>query len=155
MNTETIRKVIAIPANNIKRMCCINNLMHHSFFFYLDKEISFFIVGFNFLRQFKITLAKRRMLQVLPAGILITLRCIEWRCRFYIEQPVILSLKIYLINHAPRDNKVISILKRNITHKSAKLAFTLVDKKHFISISILIKIFTQRFRSEERRVGKE
>ena len=43
MNTKSVRKIITIPTNNIKRMRCINYFMHHPFFFYLDNEITFFI----------------------------------------------------------------------------------------------------------------
>ena len=46
MNTKTIRKIVAIITNNIKRMCGIHEFVYHAFFFYFDNEITFFIVRF-------------------------------------------------------------------------------------------------------------
>ena len=46
MNTKSVRKIITVPTNHIKRMCSINKFVHHSFFFYFDYKVSFFIMRF-------------------------------------------------------------------------------------------------------------
>src|SRR3970040_1585987 len=44
MNAKSIRKIITVPTHNIKRMCRINYLMHHSLLFDFDQEIAFFVM---------------------------------------------------------------------------------------------------------------
>ena len=79
VNGKSVRKIISIPAHYIKRMCRINDFMHHSFFFDFDKKISFFIMGFQFVWQNKIAFTKRSVFQMLSRLVFIAFWRIKWR----------------------------------------------------------------------------
>ena len=119
MNAETVWKVVTIPANNVKRMCGIHHLMHHSFFLDFDNKVAFFVIGLQLVRKYKIPLAKWRVLQVLPALILITLWRVEWRDRLHIKQTVVVGLKVDLVDHPAGNNQVVAIFKRYVTQECA------------------------------------
>ena len=114
MDGKAIRKIVAIPTYHIKWMGRVEHLVQNPLFFDFDDKVTFLIVGFQFLWQFVIPLAKRRMLQQLPKPVAVTLGGINGMKTLRVQQAVVLPLKIDLVDHPSGNEQVVAVFKRNI-----------------------------------------
>jgi hypothetical protein len=92
---------------------------------------------FKGYRQFKITLAERRMLQ-LTACVFVTLWRIDRCGRLYVKMRLSAVSKS-ICKHAARYYQVVAVLKRNVTHKRAQGTRTTVDEQHLVGISVFVE----------------
>ena len=74
---EFIRIKITVPANDIKRMCGINEIGNLIFFFDFDKKIAFFIFGFYKSWRYNIAFTERRMFQQLTKLVTVKFWCLN------------------------------------------------------------------------------
>jgi hypothetical protein len=140
------RIMTAIPSYRIKGMVNVVIWIEHILFLDVYEEVAFLIMSHQILRCAYIALAERRMLQQLPEVIPVALRVCDRGERLNDKQPVILSVKLYLIDRAARDHYIIAIAELQFAESCLELARTLMYEYDLIRSRVLIKVVLHRMK---------
>src|SRR5687768_1698217 len=145
MNAECKRITASIPPYNIKGMMTIMQVVHGAFLFGADEKIPFLLERRQILRWTYIPLAIRRMFQQLSVLAEVLFRKSNRTKRFHDEQPVVLVMKLYLINGPAWNYQVIAIGKGQFAIHGTQYTRSFMYEDHFIGIGIFIKIIVHAF----------
>src|SRR5690606_3518891 len=142
MYADSIRIFATIPTYYIKWVISVPNRIHHTSYFGIDDEFTFFVYWCYILRLADIALTEWRMLQQLAVAAQITFRESNRTERIYNEQAVIFCVELNLINTSSRDDQIIAITESDVSVLRFKGTFSFVHKNHFISIRVFKESIT-------------
>ena len=140
MDGKTIGEIVVIPTYHIKRMSRVAHFVQNALFFDFDDKITFLIIGFQVLWKLVVPFAKWGMFQQLPKPVAVTLGGINGMKTLRVQQAIVLSIKIDLVDHPPGNEQVVAVFKGDIAQLGAQGTLAPMDEQQLIGVGIFVKI---------------
>lgn len=115
IRAEDVREVVSIPADHVKWVAAVSNVMQDTILFHFDQEIAEFIMCLQVLRKAQVALAEWRVLQELANLVHVVLGESNRREALCDEEAVVLTVEVHLVNESARDDDVIVWLELELT----------------------------------------